>query len=424
MVRTSTRLRIGAAALALASFGTVDAARASGTELPDPSVVAGGTGGATTARTGDPGAAYYNPAALVDGQGLRVGLGSLFAVTSATVTSSPDAPPPAYSASPASGLRGIPYVAASYAADWWAAGVSVNVPFGGGIKWPRDWPLRFEARESSTVVLRVSPFFGARWRWLSFAAGPYVDRITTELTRSTNHVTSEGEFRVAAGGTGVGGHASVLVKPSNDVSLGVAYKSRDFVHVSGDVDFDVPTTFEPQFPDQHVSAKLKLPDRVAVGLGWSVAPTARVYLDGVYTFWSLNDKLDLDFERAETPDATIRYAFRDTFALRAGGELDVSPSVTLRLGVFGDGLPEPAAPSNYLGPSTADMTRIGGSVGAGVKLSEWLAIDAFYQYFQLLSRTSTSADLPLATYEGSSHVFGLGARVAWSPNGAADGPRD
>lgn len=424
MARASNGRLLGAAAFALASFGTTTAAQASGTELPDPSVAAGGTGGATTARTGDPGAAYYNPAALVDGKGLRVGLGSLFAVTSATVTSSPDAPPPAYSASPASSLRAIPYLAASYASDWWTAGLAVNVPFGGGIKWPRNWPLRFEARESSTVVLRVSPFFGARWKWLSFAAGPYVDRITTELTRSTNHVTSEGEFRVAASGTGGGGHASVLVKPSNDVSLGVAYKSRDFVHVSGDVDFDVPTTFEPQFPDQHVSAKLKLPDRVAMGLEWSVAPTARVLFDAVYTFWSLNDELDLDFERPETPDASIRYEFRDTFALRAGGELDVSSAMTLRFGVFGDGLPEPAAPSNYLGPSTADMTRIGGSVGAGVKLSEWVAIDAFYQYFQLLSRTSTSADLPLATYEGSSHVFGLGARVAWNPDVAAERPRD
>ncbi|MDF2692674.1 MAG: Long-chain fatty acid transport protein [Labilithrix sp.] len=409
------------ACLVAVALGWAIDARASGTELPDPSASAAGTGGATTARSGDPAAASYNPAALVDGEGLRVGLGSLFAISSAKVTSSPDAPPPAYSARPESGVRPVPYVAASYSHAWWAAGLSVNVPFGGGVKWPKSWPLRFEARESSLAVVRVAPFVGARWRWLSFAAGPYLDLVETKLVRSTNHVSAEGEYRVAASGHGLGGHAGLFIQPLSELAFGLTYKSRDVVPVEGDVDFDVPAAFAAPFPDQRVSARLALPDRFALGVAWSVLPSVRALADISYTVWSINDKLVLDFERPETPDATLQNEWRDTIALRAGGELDVTRRLTARAGGFVDGLPEPAAPSRNLGPSSADMTRVGGSVGGGLRPADWLAIDAFYQFFVLVPRSSTSNDLPLATYSGTAHVFGLGARFAWNPSSASPG---
>jgi hypothetical protein len=67
-------------------------------------------------------------------------------------------------------------------------------------------------------------------------------------------------------------------------------------------------------------------------------------------------------------------------------------------------------------PTSPDMTRIGGSLGAGLRLTEGVALDAFYSLFGLLARTSTSNDLPLATYGGTAHIFGLGARFAWNPN--------
>src|SRR5688500_15296020 len=57
-------------------------ASAGGFAVGDQSVSAGGTGGAGAARSEDPSAAWYNPAALADGGGVRVGLGLIAAVSS------------------------------------------------------------------------------------------------------------------------------------------------------------------------------------------------------------------------------------------------------------------------------------------------------------------------------------------------------
>jgi len=57
-------------------------ARAAGFAVAEQSASAGGTAGAATARSGDPAAGWYNPAALADGAGLRLGLGVLLALPS------------------------------------------------------------------------------------------------------------------------------------------------------------------------------------------------------------------------------------------------------------------------------------------------------------------------------------------------------
>src|SRR5690606_33403542 len=65
--------------LVLAGVAT---ARAGGFAVAEQSAVAGGTAGASTARSDDAGAAWYNPAALTDGGGLRLGAGFLAAMPS------------------------------------------------------------------------------------------------------------------------------------------------------------------------------------------------------------------------------------------------------------------------------------------------------------------------------------------------------
>jgi long-chain fatty acid transport protein len=400
-----------AAALLLASRD----ANAAGTDLPDQAASASGTGGASTARSGDPAAAYFNPAALVDGKGLRAGVGSTFALASLSAESSPGAPPPSFAIGTERSLRAIPYLAASYAYEWLMAGVSVHVPFGGGVAWPASSPLRFEAVESSVRVIRIAPFLGLGGRRASIAVGPHFDLGSLEVKRATNHVLEEGSVHLASSGSSVGGQIAALVRPVDELAIGVSYKSKSAIPLTGDADFEVPPTFAPQYPDQAVHSRLKLPERIAVGVAWSIVRSTRLFVDATYTGWATNDALVFDFESAQTPDSRIDNDWRDTLALRAGVEHDLNESFTLRGGLFVDGVAGPAAPAHNLSPASPDMTRVGGSFGAGVTLIEGVALDAFYQPFVLLSRTSTSADYPLATYSGSAHLFGLGARLHWDP---------
>lgn len=411
---------VASATLVMALAVTATDASAAGTDLPDQSASASGTAGASTARSGDPAAAYFNPAALVDGQGLRVGVGSTFALASLTASSSPSAPPPAFSVDSESSLRAIPYLGASYSHGWFAAGVSAHVPFGGAVSWPRGWPLRFEAVESSQRVIRVAPFVGARWRAIAIAAGPQFDFGSLEVRRATNHVLEEGSVHLLERGSSVGGQVALFVQPLEQLAFGLSYKSRSTIGLGGDADFGVPPTFAPQYPDQGVSTRLRLPDRIALGVAWSALRTTRLLADVTYTTWSVNDALVFDFEQGQTPDSRIKNEWRDTVAVRVGGEHDLGSALTLRGGLFVDGLSGPAAPASNLAPSSPDMTRVGGSVGGGVKITTGVALDAFYSLFGLLERASTSNDYPLATYGGVAHLFGLGARFAWAPAPTAD----
>lgn len=398
-----------------AALLTARSATAAGTDLPDQSASASGTAGASTARSDDPAAAYFNPAALVDGKGLRVGAGSTFALASLSASNSPGAPPPAFDVSSEKSLRAIPYLAVSYAYEWFVGGVSVHVPFGGGVAWPKDWPLRFEAVESSVRVIRVAPFIGAGSRVVSIAVGPHFDVGSLEVKRATNHVLEEGSVHMVTNGSAIGGQVAAFFRPNDELAFGVSYKTKSTVRLGGDADFEVPPTFAPQYPDQGVSARLKLPERIAIGAAWAMRPTTRLLVDATYTGWSTNDALVFDFEQTQTPDSTIKNEWRDTIALRGGVEHDLASIWTVRGGLFVDGLTGPAAPAQNLSPSSPDMTRVGATIGGGVKLTDGVALDAFYQFFALLERASTSADYPLATYRGSAHLFGLGARFHWDP---------
>lgn len=400
----------------VAALLVTNEARAGGTELVDQGAAASGTANAATARSGDPSAAFFNPAALVDGKGLRVGVGATFALAAISAKQSPGAPPPTFDVGAEKSLRTVPYLSASYAYDWFVGGISVNVPFGGGVTWPKDWPLRFEAIESQVRVIRVAPFIGVGTKRAAVAVGPHFDFGTLEVKRATNHVLEEGSVHIATNGSTVGGQVAAFVRPIEEISIGVSYKSKSIMRLRGDADFEVPATFAPQYPDQGVDSQLRLPERLAIGVGWTIQPPTRLYVDFTYTGWSTNELLVFDFENRQTPDSTIKNEWRDSIALRVGAEHDLATRLTVRGGAFVDGLSGPAAPSQNLSPTSPDMTRIGGSIGGGYALTEGVALDAFYQLFVLAERASTSADYPLATYNGLAHLFGLGARFAWDPS--------
>ena len=410
------RSRAAAAAVLLVTLQS-SPVRAAGSEITDQGASASGTGGASTARSNDPGAAYFNPAALADGKGLRIGQGTAFALATLNATTAPGAPGPRFDVTASKSLQLIPHLAASYSSADVTFGLSVHVPFGAAVSWPAGSALRFDAVESSLRVFRVAPFVGKRFGPVAFAVGPQIDIAELEATRATNMILTEGHVHLLLRGVGVGGQAAMFAQPTDELAFGLSYKSRALVPLSGDAAFDLPPAFASQYPDQGVTARLKLPDRIALGAAYSL-PRARILADVTYTLWSFNNELSFQFAQPQTPASTQRNAWRDTLAVRAGGEYDVSRMVTLRAGAFVDGLNHPAAPAENLAPSAPDMTRVGGSIGAGLQLTKSTAFDLFYSFFVLLERTSTSADATLATYSGSAHLFGVGVRFAWDPSGS------
>ncbi|MEQ1501383.1 MAG: hypothetical protein ABMB14_04090, partial [Myxococcota bacterium] len=315
------------------ALGWASAAIAGGFEVAQQSAVAGGTGHASTARDDDAGAAWFVPAALADDDGLRIAVGAAVASSTIRAAATDDAGWDLRSDNP---LGTPPHLYASWAGHHVLVGVAANAPFAGGVRWPADSPLRFDDLETTPTFFRIAPFLGAGFGPVRIAAGPHVDVGSLFVHQATDHVTEEGDAQILLRGSGIGADLSVFVH-AGPASIGLSYKSRTTLPLSGEADFDVPVAFAHQLPDQTVSSRWTLPDRLALGEVLAVGPVD-VLFDQVLTVWSVNDALTIDFADPVTADVTQQNQWQDALALRLGAELGVAGIATVRAGGYVDGL--------------------------------------------------------------------------------------
>ncbi|MDH5491553.1 MAG: outer membrane protein transport protein [Myxococcales bacterium] len=383
------------------------AARAGGYEIPHQAAASAARGGTGTGRAGDPAAAWYCPAALADGGGLRLQVGVAGAASAIDARSNLDAPDAPWSASSVHGPSVLPQLHASYAHHRWALSVSFGLPYASRVHWAADWPHRFDAVRSELRFFRITPAFAYRFDRLRVSAGLHLNVGRIESFRATQHIVEEGSVQLRLGGVGLGVDLSAHYVFSDALSLGLSYKSRAAMTLRGDADFEVPEVFLARFPDQQASTEWTLPDRLAFGISARLREDLELLADVSLTFFSVHERTVIDFEAELTADSVIVNAWRDSVNLRIGFEWQAHRRFALRAGLSIDGLLGPVVPDERLSPSAPDATRIGLALGAGVPLVEGLELDLFYEHLRLLERSSTSADAPLATYLGRAHLFGL-----------------
>jgi len=388
-------------------------ALAGGFELVQQGASAAGTGHAGVARYDDPMAAWFNPAALADGGGFRFGIGASLAGTTIVATALDAAEDGPWEAKTNNPVSVPPYAYLSVSNADWAAGLTFNLPFAGGVRWEDDWVQRFDIVQSAPRFARVAGFFAYRLGPVRLAVGPHVDFGALRLRKATNHIQSEGTAEILVRGVGGGVDASVLVRFSEHAQIGFAYKSRTVLKLGGEADFEVPEAFQSRFPDQTVASAMTLPDRFALGVALHPKGVERLglFAELGLTLWALNQEMVLDFADEATSDTVITNQWRNSLALRGGAEIDVHRAVRIRAGGYVDGLAGAPPPAANLSPSSPDSTRLAVTLGGRITPIEGFAIDLFYEHIELLRRESESLDAPLAAYRGSANIGGLSVSV-------------
>lgn len=380
-------------------------AAAGGFAVAEQSASAGGAGGTGAARSDDPSAAWYNPAALVDGAGVRIGAG----LTAAMASLHAEAMDDSWSEETEQGASPLPSLQASWAGGDWAAGLSLGIPFGADVAWPEDWAGRHEIIASRILVVRAAPFVGWRrgpWR---VAGGLHVDTGEMRLRRSLDFIDTEGDVQLSLRGTGVGLHLAAFLRAAerahSHLDLGLTYKSRTSIDLAGEANFTTPDAFSLKAADQDASSSLTLPDRLTAGAAWQRG--AWTFLaDLELTAWQVRDRVVIDFSREETPDVTQQADWNATVTVRGGVEWRGGPWVA-RGGLYRDPSPSPAT---TLSPSSPDSSRLGGSLGVGRALGASWALDAFYGFLRLDERASENPDSMAARYGGHAQLVGAGLR--------------
>jgi len=405
MTTTMTKVRsvfwlvLIAVGLACALAGS---ASAGGFAVAEQTALAGGSGGASTARAQDPGAAWYNPAALADGAGVRVGIGLLAALPSINA----EAMDGSWQTSSESGVATPPHLNLSYANGDIALGVAAGVPFGAGVTWPDDWAGRHEILSTNLEVFRVAPFLAWRFGKLRVSGGVHADFARLRINRTLDFVDTEGDVKLDMTGNAIGFDAAAFYAASPNVDVGVSYKSRSKIAVTGGADFTAPDAFSVKTTDQNVSSTVNLPDRIATGVRYRRGKLSLLG-DVIVTLWGVNRQTVIDFEIEDTPDVVQENDWSTTVGLRAGGEYQLRRGVVVRGGAFFDPTP---APADRLAPTSPDADRVGITLGGSYQLSHHYVVDVFYEYMQLLGRETMDTNALQARYNGHAHMLGLGLR--------------
>ncbi len=418
---------------ALALLTTAAPARAGGFQINLAATKNIGMGHVGTGLALDQGAMFFNPGALafVQQRGVQVGVTSTVARTAYRNDATgevfsfkhPTATPfSLYASFGPKGEGGKP--------GKWAAGIGVYTPFGATLDYGTGWTGRYTLSEITLLSGFVQPTVSYQvTEWLGVGGGfvlgvGYVDlqRVLpiTNTTGTTPGITLESE----SAARGYGFNAGIYLKPLEKLSVGVSYRSRVNMKVTGG---QVTTTNLPADPLIRASfaatkfdATLPLPSTLSIGVG--LMPTEKLTLaaDANFTGWSAYKSLDFSFNGpvggATTSSSVRRY--RDAYTVRAGGQYRVLDALTVRLGGYFD--KSPVRPG-YITPETPDADRYAATGGASFHLGSRFDLDLGYEFltFQKITQTEQqllangTTDRVAGTYKTYIHIAAIGAHYAF-----------
>jgi long-chain fatty acid transport protein len=340
------------------------------------------------ARADDPSAVFYNPAGLVQLPGFQVmgGFSFVFPQTSiVTHAGGFDT-----STSLVSQVFVVPHFFSSYQINdrvW--LGVGINSPFGLGTKYDDGWPGRFNIIKASVQTVNINPTVAVKiTEYLSVGAGLDIMYFSINLQRALP-LEPLGSMTLRLGGDtwGLGFNLGVLLKPRDNLSLGISYRSQVREQVSGAAHFD---PFSPL--NTRASGAITLPDMVFGGI--MVRPTEKLSLEAgvIWTHWSLFKSLTMNFDNI-LGRLSEKKNWHDTWRGQVGAEYRALPWLDLRAGYSLENEPMPDEYVDYLVPTT--NLRHSFSLGTGFR---WRAmtIDLAYIFVYAPDR-----------YVNSSKAFGV-----------------
>ncbi len=211
-----------------------------------------------------------------------------------------------------------------------------------------------------------------------------------------------GQYEESSKGWGVGGTFGVLIKPVEEVSIGVTFRTPIKVKFEGDAmieNFDIlglPT--ETTFTREVTS-----PMFLGIGVAFHPAENITITADGHYTNWGTLDRAETDFDdlywqAALAEEADLELLWEDKWQFRFGFEYWVSDSLALRAGYYNDPAPSPDATLNVLVPNY-DFNAI--SAGVGIVMNNF-TIDLAGEYLM-----GTERDIVLDGINEMPGVYGM-----------------
>ena len=372
-------------------------------------------GTAFDAVADDPSAILFNPAGLTQIKGSA----AYFGVTALKPSTTYTAPLGASETTESQIFYPFHlYAASAMETENLVFGVGLYSPFGiGGRKWSTTGPTRYASTESTIATFSVNPTVA--WRVssrISVAAGADYMRSDMKMQKMIDQSAlgaGDAETAIKADGAGWGYNAGVLLFPTEDLRIGLAYRSRITVKYSGTMTIDglSPLLLGTSQFSSPVSSTSVFPDIYSLGIAYK--PTERLVLDADVEVvrWSSFKHADLDIKQEAPPfitDSSTPLDWKDSWQYKLGLEYRMSERHFLRCGYAYIKNP---VPEQTLEPGNPDADQHAFSIGTGYQHAPfWL--DWFYSY-NVYKKRSVQNNILSGEYESKAQYLGVSGGISF-----------
>ncbi len=280
--------------------------------------------------------------------------------------------------------------------DRLALGWGNYTEYGAGTKYNSNWAAADDSYQTTIEQMTFNPNLaykvtdwlnvavGGRLSWFSFEKKQHISSAANPYT-GTSHPYSaldpvwgaDMTSRLDADDWGAGWNAAISVKPIEDVTVGLVYRSQIKHKVKGyhTIKGQVYPLYSGEivgenahYEHNRATGKVTLPDSVVLGINWDVTERYRVGLACTYTRWSTIKSINVVSAKGKPLDLH----WRDSLRTGIGMEYDFTDWFCGRIGYMYDNDP---SRGSYMGTIIPPGDRHVITFGGGFKIMEDLYLD-------------------------------------------------
>ena len=303
--------------------------------------------------------------------------------------------------------------------------MTVNVPFGLSTDYGNNWVGRYSTTEAEILTVNLNPTLSYKFDD-QVTLGVGVSAMYAEFTYEpafdlgyrlgAPQAVPDPATKIDTDDVGFGWNIGLLLEPSDATRIGIAYRSKVEINLSGDFDGDSP------LPDGDADIDADLPGTFLVSAYHEVNPQWAVMADVLWTQWSQIDELAIE---GDSGTNTIPLDWDDTYRVAIGASYKPNEKLVLRGGLAYDETP---IPTDKLRPAALpDEDRIWLTLGAGYKVNKNLSLDFGYAHLfiddtDINSTSAVSSAVPFSeglhriTGEYEASVDIVSAQLNWAFN--------
>lgn len=285
-------------------------------------------------------------------------------------------------------------------------GLGLNVPFGLQTEYDADWMGRFQAIKSRIETTNLNPSVAYRiGDAVSIGAGLNYQDIKGDLTSVVNYSAAaggalgaglEGVSTISGTDSAWGYNLGMLVNPSAQTRIGLAYRSKIKFSLEGTASFaNRPAALAAAIPDGPVTLALKTPDTLSASLFHQLNDQWDIMADATWTGWSVFKQLQVVRSNNGAALLTVPENWRNTWRVGLGASHHYNERWTTRMGVAYDQTPTSNA---YRTARIPDSNRTWLALGGQYKPAKQIALD--FGYAHLFMAKAPIADMQAAAGKG------------------------